>query len=396
MKDFTVWIVRKFIANYRNIEDPQVRAHYGAIEAWTSIVVNLLLFVIKIIAALLIHSVALFADAIHTLSDTGTSIVVLIGFKLARRPGDREHPFGHGRAEAVATLIVAILLIVAGIELLKSALWRIKDPVILTEKLNWFIVAIVIGTIVVKEIIARFARQLGRMIQSQALEADFWHHRSDALSTVLVLASMLAAHWGFAYFDGAAGGAVALIVIYSGYVIARKAIDPLLGEKPAPELLRQIAEIALKTEDVAGVHDIIVHRYGQMNSISLHIELPDNLPITKLHDISENVEDAIEQKLGGSAVVHIDPFNKDHPRYQEIHDLIKKYTDQNARIEGFHDLRIVGHGRRVKVIFDITLNEQVTPSEAEDIRRYLRLAITKHLPDVRLAIKTEPKFAYTQ
>ncbi|KPK75590.1 MAG: hypothetical protein AMJ79_10840 [Phycisphaerae bacterium SM23_30] len=304
-------MVRKFIINYQDIDNVKVRARYGYLEAWTSIVINMLLFAVKMVLGVMVNSVAVIADAVHTLSDTGTSIIILIGFRIAKRPADREHPFGHGRMESIATLIVAVLLMVAGFELLRSAVERILKPTVEKAEITWLVGLILIGTMAVKELMARFAREMALLVKSKTLQADAWHHRSDALSTLLVLAAMVCAYLGYSYVDGVAGVGVALIVIYSGYAIGRDAISPLLGERPRQELLDEIKNTARSFEGVRGVHDVIVHRYGQHKVISLHIEVSAEESVTKLHDLSEEVTEAIEKKWGGSAVVHIDPLNKD-------------------------------------------------------------------------------------
>jgi len=342
-----------------------------------------------------VRSVAVIADAVHTLSDTGTSIIILIGFRIAKKPSDEEHPFGHGRAEPIAALIVAMMLIMAGFELMMSAWERLLHPQIEIAKINWMVVVILVGTVVVKEMMSRFARELGRMIDSDALKADFWHHRCDVFSTILVLAAMVCVQSGFVYVDGIAGVGVAMIVMYSGYVVARDAMEPLLGERPSQELLRKIEGIARDVKGVKGVHDVIAHRYGQTNLISLHIEVREDRPVAELHDLSEQVEELLERQMGGSVVVHIDPLNKKHERYREISDAIGEVTAKDERIKGFHDLRIVGQKAKVSVIFDITLSEQVNRQEREVIVEQLREAMVKRLPDVRLDIKAEPRFAYS-
>ncbi len=395
MKLFTHWIVRKVISNNQEIDNVGVRARYGTLEAVVSIVINLILFVVKLVLGLMVNSVSVIADAVHTLSDSGTSIIILIGFRIAKKPGDREHPFGHGRAEPIAALIVAIILIVAGIELLKSSAVCIMHPQIEAAQISWFLAVILAVTVVIKELMARFAQELGRMIQSKTLEADFWHHRSDAFSTLLVLVAIACARLNFMYVDGVAGAGVALIVMYSGYAVARSVISPLLGERPSRETISRIEDTASSLEGVLGVHDVIVHRYGQANLISLHIEVDDSRPVIELHDLSEQVEELIENKLGGSAVVHIDPLNKNHERYQEISTVVEQAIRQDSRITGFHELRIVGRDPRIKVVFDITIDEKVSRKETRMIIQQLTDNITRQLPDVRLAIKAEPPYAYT-
>ena len=394
MKTFTHWIVRRLIADHRDVDNLKVRAKYGSLEAWVSIVINVALFAIKLILALMIHSVSLLADAIHTLSDTGTSIVILIGFKIAKRPADREHPFGHGRMESVATLIVSVLLIVTGFELLRSSFERIWQPRVVSAQIGPVLVLILLGTILIKELMARFARELAIAIKSKTLEADFWHHRCDVLSTVLVLVAMVGSYYGYNYVDGVVGIGVALIVMYSGYAIARDAISPLLGEQPRPELIEQIENLARTVPGALGVHDVIVHRYGQVDLISLHVEVSAEEPVDTLHDISEQVEAILDRNLGGTSVVHIDPLSRSHERYEEIHTLLKQTVAKNDRIMSFHDLRVAGDDP-VRVSFDITLEQKVTEEQVVQLKENLIAELAEKLTGVEFEIKAEPRYAYT-
>ena len=397
MKQLTRFIVRHTIKNYHDIDDVQVRARFGALEAWASIILNTLLFVLKIAMGIMLSSVSLIADAVHTLSDTGTSIVILIGFAIARRPADKEHPFGHGRMESIATLIVAVLLIVAGFELLKSGAIRIWNPALAADKISWSIALLLFGTIIIKELMARFAAELGRMIQSQTLRADAWHHRSDALSTILVLAALAAGQMGLTWLDGVGGVLVAAVVLYSGYAVARDAVGPLLGTAPDREVLKEIEFAAGSIAGVQGVHDVIVHRYGQMSLVSLHIEVAADESVTRLHDLSERVEAAVERQLGGAAVVHIDPLDKSHPRYKEVHNIVAEEVACDKDISGFHDLRVEGCGDKAQyllITFGITV-EQADPEKTAQTRRELNDRLEKRLAPARIQIKAKPIFAYS-
>ena len=392
MKIVARWLVRKWIPDYRDVDNVKVRARYGGLEAWTSIAVNAVLFVVKLVLGLMIGSVALIADAIHTLSDTGTSIIILIGFRIAKRPGDKEHPYGHGRAESIATLIIAVLLIVTGLELLRSAALRIYRPALTVERISWVVGGILVGAILIKELLARFAHELGVTIKSKTLEADCWHHRSDAFSTVLVLVAMVGAHYGYLRVDGMAGVAVALIVIWSGYIIMREAVGPLLGEKPSAELLGEIEKTALLLPGVRGVHNVMVHRYGQINLVSLHIEVPDDKPAGELHALSEEVEDAISAKLGGDAVVHIDPLNAEHERYAEVREVVMQETARDDRIGSFHDLRITEADGQVQAEFDIVVDGYDEQNRAEQIVGQLANQVGDRLAGVTVKIKAERQY----
>ncbi len=394
MQKITQFLVRKLISDHRNVGDVGVRARYGALEAWVSIGVNFLLFLVKGFFGVMLGSVALVADAIHTLSDTGTSVIILIGFKIAKKPGDQEHPFGHGRAEYISALIVSVALIVAGIEVLKSAGERMLHPSIHGVEVSWLVVLALAGTVVIKEMTAQFAKELGIMIRSKALEADFWHHRSDALSTLLVIVALIAGRYGLDWVDGVIGVLVALVIIYSGYKIAKDAIDPLLGERPSNEFIGEIELVAKSVSGVEGVHDVIVHHYGQLNMISLHIEVFDSWPVLELHSISEKVEAVIQKKLGCSSVVHIDPFNRDHQRYDEIHAVVAEVTGGDGRITGFHDLRILNRGVQMVVLFDINLCQGLASDVIDALVGQLSDNISQKLVGVKLVIKVEPEFSY--
>ncbi len=394
MRKFTHWIVSKTIKDHERTGDLKVRARYGALEGWVSIVINLFLFVIKGALGLTTKSISLIADAIHTLSDTATSIIVIIGFRMARKPSDKEHPFGHGRMEAVATLIVAVLLVVAGVEFLEASARRLINPAPVNA--SWLVLGIIIATIIIKELLARFAQELGVMIDSKTLEADFLHHRSDVYATALVVVALISSRFGYTRIDGVAGILVSFIIMYSGYVIAKEAVSPLLGEAPSRELLRKIEKTARSFEGVYGVHDVIVHQYGQETLASLHIEVSGGEDPTKLHDLSEAVEQKVGEDIHGAVLVHVDPLNKDHERYEELESAVSKIVSEDDRISSHHDLRIVGCDRKAcNVVFDIVLAEGVDEQEEYDVKTLLREKLKAAFPEMGMVIKSEPRFSYS-
>ena len=394
MKRLTRRIAARLISNHDRIDDLKVRARYGSLEGWTSIVVNVLLFVIKLLVGLSINSVALIADAVHTLADSATSVVVIIGFRMARKPLDREHPFGHGRMESVATLIVSVLLFIAGFELLQHSVRSTLDPHASTASLG--VLLLIGGMILVKELLSRFSYELGDMIDSQTLKADALHHRSDVFATALVLVALIAARFGYTRIDGIMGVCVSLVIFYSAYLIAREAITPLLGESPSKETLKEIVRLAMAHEGVSGVHDIIYHRYGQTSIVSLHIEVSDQETATKLHALAEGVEAEIGIKTGGMVIVHVDPINKDHPKYEAVARTIGEIISADRRVHSFHDLRIVGcDANRCNVVFDIALEEDADEQEIYDIIRSLRETFTNKFPEMKTVIKADPKYAYS-
>ena len=393
MKKIVKWIVSKFIKDHQNINDLKIRSKYGSLEGWVSIVVNIILFVVKLVIGVAINSVALIADAVHTLADSATSVVIIVGFKIANKPSDKEHPFGHGRMEPIATLIVSVLLFVAGVELLEKSVHSIFHPQVTTASLG--VILLITGTILIKELMARFSYILGDMIDSKALKADALHHRSDVISTALVVVALIASRFGFNYIDGIMGVCVSLIIFYSAYEIAKEAIDPLLGEAISKETLKEIDKIAKSHSGILGVHDIIFHKYGQTSIISLHVEVSDKEDVNKLHELSEDVENAISKRMGGMVTAHIDPVNKDHPKYEIIAQTIREIIAEDKRVNSFHELRIIGCKRdKCNVVFDIALEENADEQETHYIIQSIREKFKNKFPEMKTVIKAEPKFAY--
>jgi len=384
----------RFIKNHDHTRDLKVRARYGQLEGWASIVVNTLLFAVKLVIGIAVGSVAVVADAVHTLADSATSVVIIIGFRAASAPSDKEHPFGHGRMEAVASLVISVLLFVSGIELFKHSALRVSKPS--PTHATYIAIAVVTGTIVIKELLARFAFSLGRMIDSKALEADALHHRSDAVSTVLVVGAMLASRHGLYWVDGIGGVVVSVMILWCAYVVARDAINPLLGEAPTPELLRNIENAAHCIEGVKGVHDIIVHNYGGTRLVSLHVEVSAESSASELHELAELVEGALERELGAHPVVHIDPICTAHPEYQRMWDVVQDIMDDDRRVYAFHDLRIIGRSDgHAKVVFDIVLGNDVDRQETHDVIRTFDERLRERFPEMKTVIRAEPRYTYT-
>jgi cation diffusion facilitator family transporter len=393
VKKLTCWLVSRLIKDHDQIQVPKVRMKYGIFEGTVSILVNTILFMIKLFVGIQIQSTALIADAIHTIGDTATSVIVIIGFVLAKKPSDKEHPFGHGRVEPIATLIISVLLFVAGFELLKHSIGRITNPSVSDASIS--VIILISGTLVIKELLARFSYKLGNIIDSETLKADALHHRTDVFATALVVIALIASRYGFYYADGIMGALVSLVIFYSAYKIANKAIHPLLGQAPPREFLKIIESLTLSVAGVGGIHDIIFHQYGTTIIISLHIEVPDDLSAVKLHEISEQVEEKIAKKFNGVVVVHIDPINKQHPQYESIAMVLDGIVQQDTRIDSYHDLRIVGESPiSCNVIFEVALSSQSNEADETPIKSYIKDEFLKTFPKMKLVIKVDPNYSY--
>lgn len=298
---FNAWLLTRFSPE-KNLS----RKRIGYLEAWVSIIGNVLLFLLKLLIGVAINSLSLIADAFHSLSDVLTSIVVLVGFKFGEKPADKEHPFGHGRIEIIATLIIAFLLIVVTYDLGKSAVLRIISP----QKVKFSSIAIIfmITSAGFKEWMASFSIFLGKKINASSLIADAWHHRSDAIASLLVGLGLIFMRFNLYLIDGILALGVAILI---GWIAVRLIItssSTLIGEAPDLELINKISQISLSVPGVLNIHDIYVHDYNTNKVISLHVEVNDNLLADVAHEIATTVEEKIKEKTHAyNVTAHIDP-----------------------------------------------------------------------------------------
>jgi len=331
-------ITKYFVPNTK--ESAQVyRSKVGIFQGWVSVLVNTILFILKMTIGILVGAVSVIADAVHTLSDVISSAVVIWGFKQTEKPADVEHPYGHGRAEYIATLIVAVLLCVAGIEFIEASIERIRNPQLVSSA--WWMIIVLLATVILKEFTAQYAEFLSSKIASGTLHADAWHHRTDALSSLLVVGALIAGKYGYSAVDGWAGLGVALFLIYTGIEIAKDAVDDLIGKPPTSEDIESIRQIVMSVDGVLGAHDITIHSYGHDKFASVHVEIDAERSTAAAHDISEEVEDKLEQALGVEPTVHMDPVQPGNPLIQDIQSFLNQNWKEDERITDIHDIRVV-------------------------------------------------------
>ncbi len=368
------------------------RSKIGKFQGWISVVINGILFVIKIIIGIVVGSVSLIADAIHTLSDVISSGVVIWGFHEAEKPADPEHPYGHGRVEYIATLIIAILLVVVGVEFIKSSIGRVLNPSPISP--SWWMIIIILATVFLKELTARYAEFLAHKISSGTLHADAWHHRSDAISSLLVIVAMIAGRYGYYSIDGWAGIGVALFLIWTGFTIAKEAVDDIIGTPPAEDEINDIKQVVSNIKGVLGVHDITVHSYGTDKFVSIHVEIDDNISSANAHDIAEDVEEILFSRLEIEPTVHIDPISVNNPLIQKVNTYLKNNWQNDKRISGWHDIRIVDTEKHHIILFGINLKAGFTKAENIGIRDELMNAVKRKFSGFDANIRISPLHRY--
>ncbi|MEW6339031.1 MAG: cation diffusion facilitator family transporter [Acidobacteriota bacterium] len=382
-------LVRAFVRTPEKSDDPQVRKAFGVLEGWTSVAVNLVLFAVKVVPGVAIGSVALIADAFHSLGDVLSSAVVIWGFRAAARPSDPEHPFGHGRLESVTSLVVSLMLFLTAWEFGRASIGRLREP--REVEASTLLIVVLVATMAVKEWLSRFSLTLGKRIGSAALIGDFWHHRSDVLATGVVVAALLGARFGWWWVDGVGGLIVSAIIAWAGYQLWRDSVDPLIGEAPSPGVLQEMREIAQSIPGVDDVHDLIVHRYGSLVVTSVHVEVSSSLDIEAGHEVAEAVEQRLNERFAGWAVVHVDPVNRSHPMYAEVQAFLAEALPKIPGVAGFHDLRIVGSEARPFAVFDL----QTEGGDPEAVAAAVREAVSERFPSLlKVGINLEPRYVY--
>lgn len=367
-------LAKWLIPNHQNTTDAAVRRAYGQLCGVVGIVLNVLLFAGKFVAGTISGSIAITADAFNNLSDAGSSVVTLLGFRLAGKKPDPEHPFGHGRFEYLSGLVVSALILLMGVELAKSSLDKIAHP----EPVEFSVVAIVIllASIAVKFYMSLYNRRVGKKINSSAMVATAIDSLSDTISTAAVLVAMVVGKFSGLMIDGWVGMVVALFILYSAIRSAIETLDPLLGQPPEPEFVHSIEELVLSHDEICGIHDLVVHDYGPGRvMISLHAEVPASGDILELHDVIDSIEVELQEQLDCEAVIHMDPIVTDDALTTELRmkmAALVREVDEQATI---HDFRMVVGPTHTNLIFDavVPYGGEKTASQIEaEIKQKVR------------------------
>lgn len=358
-------LARLFIKDRDKVADAAVRRAYGMLCSLTGIGLNVLLFLGKYLAGRLSGSIAITADAFNNLSDAGSSVITLLGFRMAAKKPDPGHPFGHGRIEYLSGVAVSIIIIVVGVQLGLESIDKIMNPQPVDAGLLPMLV--LVASICVKGYMFAYNRGIGRKINSPGMAATAMDSLSDSIATSVVLISMLLSRFAGVNADGWGGIAVACFIIFSGFKAAKETLSPLLGNPPDPQLVHDITSIVFSHSEVMNVHDLIVHDYGPGRlMVSLHAEVPGNGDIYALHDTIDTIEYELSSKLGCDAVIHMDPVSPDGTKTAHMRDELAEAAKSIDPRLSIHDFRIVDGPTHTNVIFDAVLpnDSKLTEEEA--------------------------------
>lgn len=341
-----------FIKDKENTGSPSVRHAYGVLCSIMGIIINVILFAFKLFAGTISHSIAITADAFNNLSDAGSSIITLIGFKLAASKPDEDHPFGHGRIEYISGLFVSVMILFMGFELTKSSFIKIFNP--LELDFSPIIIVILALSVLAKCYMAFYNFKIGKKINSAAMKATATDSLSDTISTLVVLVATVISAYSPYHVDGICGTIVGIFILIAGLKAAKETIDPLLGTAPDPELVKQIEEIVTSYELVIGIHDLMVHNYGPGRTIiSLHAEVPSDGDLLQMHDTIDLIEHRLHRELMCNAVIHMDPVCIHDQLTQELKQMVHDILQTIDPILTMHDFRIVTGPTHTNLIFDV-------------------------------------------
>lgn len=387
----TKFLARLFIKNRTEYENPDVRHAYGVLCSTVGIALNLLLFVGKFAAGILSASIAITADAFNNLSDAGSSVITLAGFRLAKQKPDPQHPFGHGRFEYLSALFVSLLILLMGFELGKSSLEKIFNPT--PVEFRWMTVIILSVSVAVKLYMALYNRAIGRKIRSEALLAVVTDSLGDAVATSVVLCAVLLAPMTDLNLDGYCGAAVAVMILIAGFRSAKQTVSPLLGQPPEPEFVQSVEKTVLSHPQISGIHDLIVNDYGPGRKIiSLHAEVPADANVWDAHDMIDNVERELAMKLGCIAVIHMDPVVTEDEAAVALREAIRNEVREVHPGITIHDFRMVPGPTHTNVIFDAVLPYESSLSE-EEARERIVQTVSKYHENTNVIVEIDRSYA---
>ncbi len=386
------FLAKILIKDYKNVADAKVRQAYGMLCGAVGIVLNIFLFMGKALAGYASGSIAITADAFNNLSDAGSSLITLVGFKMAGQKADSDHPFGHGRIEYISGFLVSVVILIMAFELFKSSVDKILHPEAVDA--NPVIIGILIASILVKIYMFLYNRGVGRKIDSAAMDATAKDSLSDTVATAVVLGTTVLSYFSGLKIDGYCGLLVALFVFWAGYSAAKETIGPLLGQPPEPEFVQRIESIIMeyKAQGVLGIHDLVVHNYGPGRvMLSVHVEVPSTGDILELHDMIDVVEHRLARELNCSAVIHMDPVCLNDELTNELKKMVAKIISGMEGKISFHDFRIVHGSTHTNLIFDVVVPFDYPMSDSE-VAAYIQNKVFEVNPNYFVVVDVDKAY----
>ena len=363
------WIIKTFVKNHEDVKNPQVRERYGSVAGAVGIISNLILCAFKILSGIIFGSISILADGVNNLSDASASLITLLGFKLAAKKPDKDHPYGHGRTEYLTGLAISIMILLIGFELFKTSLQKTIHPEEI--EFSWLSVAVLVFAIAMKIWQAAFNKSIGKLIGSDALIATAADSRNDVISTSAVLVATLVSGFTSLNLDGPMGIVVALFILWSGIGLVKETISPILGQPPESETVKGISDLISAHDSVLGIHDLIVHDYGPGRLFaSVHAEVDGSKDIFEVHDDIDNIEVEVYEKMGIILTIHMDPVNVGDPDVERAKENIEKVISAIEGIISYHDVRIVTGPTHTNVVFDI-VKDHACPYDDKELRKML-------------------------
>ena len=387
----TEFLVKHFIKDHRDVEKISVRTAYGVLASIVGIFCNVFLFAVKFAVGLILHSVSVTADAFNNLSDAGSSIISFVGVKMAEKPADKDHPFGHGRIEYIAALVVSFLVLEVGFTFLKDSFGKILHP----ETMNFQIVSVVILilSIAVKLWLGLFNRKLGEKIDSKVMMAVFTDSMGDVITTAATILSLIFFAVTDINIDGIVGVGVALVVMWAGIGIAKDTLEPLIGQAIDPEVYEEIKHFVEKYDGIEGTHDLIVHNYGPGRSMaSIHAEVPNDVDIEQSHEIIDRIERDAAKELGIFLVIHMDPVEMKDKRVLKIRDKTVQLLHDLDPACTIHDFRMVHGEHQTNLIFDMVVPIDYDEKKKSDLSLQLMEKIKEVDPRYECVITVESDY----
>ena len=338
----------------KDIKDTKVRAKYGTLSSITGIIVNFILSIVKVIIGIIANSMSIISDGLNNITDAGSSVITMIGFKMSQKKVDNDHPWGHGRMEYIAAFIVDMLIILVGIELLKSSVDKIINPSM--PEISTITIPILVIAIIAKLWLFVFYKKIAKIINSEAIKGNAYDSISDVISTFVVLLSAIVAKFSNISIDGYVSILVSIFILFTGFKALKETVDILLGAKPDPGLVKGIEEFTKKYDMIVGIHDMMIHDYGPGRKIvSFHAEVPANSDICMAHDIIDQMEQDIYDEFNCITTIHMDPIEVDDEEINKMRKITENIVKDINEKFSIHDFRMTNGGGRVNLIFDLVI-----------------------------------------